>query len=215
MLKKKFPEVCGLHDVGKMQTGTFEQERSEFVQIMHCYESHWVLATNMNCKEKQINIYDSNRSGDVSLDTKEAIASMVKTSHPYFFLTFPDVQQQAGDSDCGLYTLAFAYTLCSGTDPAKISYKQAEFRPHFMQCLKKKAIEGFPQERVMKVPGKAMLCRVNVFCICRLPDAGDSIIKCSNCSAVFHYACVEVAEDVVPYTWLCASCDELDFDINL
>ena len=34
----------------------------------------------------------------------------------------------------------------------------------------------------------------------RLPDAGDSMIKCSNCSAVFHCACVEVAEDVVPYT---------------
>jgi len=50
---------------------------------------------------------------------------MVKTS-PYFFLTFPDVQQQAGDSDCGLYTLAFAYTLCSGIDLAKISYKQAK-----------------------------------------------------------------------------------------
>ena len=99
LLKKKFPEVCGLHDVGKMQTGTFEQERSEFVQILHCYESHWVLATNINCKEKQINIYDSNHSGDVSLDTKEAIASMIKTPYLYSFLTFPDVQQQESDSD--------------------------------------------------------------------------------------------------------------------
>jgi len=59
---------------------------------------------------------------------------MVKTS-PYFFLTFPDVQQQAGDSDCGLYTLAFAYTLCSGIDLAKISYKQVELRPHFFAVL--------------------------------------------------------------------------------
>ena len=49
---------------------------------------------------------------------------MVKTPHPYFFLTFPAVQQQADDTDCGLYTLTFAYTLCSGADPAK-TYKQA------------------------------------------------------------------------------------------
>ena len=93
LLKKKFPKVCGLYDVGKMQTGTFELERSEFVQFLHCYESQWVLITNVNCKEKQINIYDSNRSGDVSLHTKEAIASIVETSHPYFFLSFPDIQQ--------------------------------------------------------------------------------------------------------------------------
>ena len=67
----------------------------------------------------------------------------------------------------------------------------------------------------MKVPGKAMLCRVNVFCICRLPDAGDNMIKCSHCSASFHCACIEVAEDVVPYTWLFTACGELDFDSNL
>ena len=131
----------------------------------------------------------------------------------HFFLTFPDV---VGGSDCGLYALAFAYTMCSGTDPAKISYKQDEFRPHFLQCLHKKAIEGFPQEDVMKNPGKAMLCRVNnIFCICRLPDAGDNVIKCSNCSTIFHCACVNVAKDIVSYMWLCASCDKSDIDGNL
>ena len=206
LLKKKFPKVGGLHDVGKMQTGTFEQEHSEFVQVLHCYESHWVLATNKNCKEKQIIIYDSNRSGDVSLDTKEAIASMIKISHPYFYLTFPDVQQQTGDSDYGLYTLAFAYSLCNGKDPAKISYKQAEFRTHLLQCIEKKAIKDFPQERVMKVPGKAMLCKVKVYCVCRLPDAGDGMIKCSKCSASFHCTCVDVVCDDMPQSWCCTSC---------
>ena len=57
-----------------------------------------------------------------------------------------------------------------------------------------------------------MLLRVNVFCICH---SGDNMIKCSNSSAIFHCACVEVAEDVVPYTWLCKSSDELDFNSNL
>ena len=113
---RKISEVGGLHDVGKMQTVTFEQESGEFVQILH---SHCVLATNKNCKEKQIIIYDSNCSGDVSLDTKQAVVSMIKH---HLLIIFPDVQQQAGDSNCGLYTPAFAYSLCNGKDPAKISY---------------------------------------------------------------------------------------------
>ena len=75
LLKKKFPQFGGFRDVGKMQTNTFEQEDGEFIQVLHCYESHWVLVTNKDCKEKQVMVYDSNRSGDVSLDTKRAIAS--------------------------------------------------------------------------------------------------------------------------------------------
>ena len=91
LLRKKFPEINGFHDVGKMQTNTFEREEGEFVQVLHCFGSHWVLVTNKNCKEKQVMVYDSNCSGDLSLDTKKAVASMIRTPHSYFFLTFSDV----------------------------------------------------------------------------------------------------------------------------
>ena len=205
LLKKKFPQFGGFQDVGKMQTNTFEQEDGEFIQVLHCYESHWVLVTNKDCKEKQVMVYDSNRSGDVSLDTKRAIASMIRTPHSYFFLTFQDVQQQDGGSCCGLFSLAFAYSLCSGIGPAKIVYKQTEFCNHFLQCLKNRAIDKFPQEDIMKVPGKAILWRVNVFCLCRLPDGGDPMIRCSKCSKPFHRSCVTF-DDTTSYVWFCSIC---------
>ena len=68
------------------------------------------------------------RTGDLCPNGKEAIASLVEH-------TFPDVQQQDGGFDCGLYALAFGYSLCAGTDPAKLVYIQAEFRSHFLRCL--------------------------------------------------------------------------------
>ena len=66
-----------------MQTSTFEREEGEFVQVLHCFKSHWVLVTNKNCKEKQVMVYDSNCSRDLSLDTKKAAASMIRTPHSY------------------------------------------------------------------------------------------------------------------------------------
>ena len=125
-----------------MQTNTFERE-GEFVQVFHCFESHWVLVTNKNCKEKQVMVYDSNCSRDLSLDTKKTVASMIRTPHSYFFLTFSDVQQQEDGSCCGLFALALAYSLCSGVDPAVILYKQTEFWSHFLQCLKREQSTNF------------------------------------------------------------------------
>jgi len=205
LLKKKFPGTNGFHDVGKMQTNSFQQEEGEFVQVLHCFESHWVLVTNKNCKEKQVMVYDSNCCGDLSFDTKKAVASLIRTPHSYFFLTFPDVQQQEGGSCCGLFSLAFAYSLCSGADPTKILYKQTEFRSHFLQCLKKREISKFPQQDVLKVPGKAMLRRVNVYCLCRSPDAGDSMIRCAKCSMLFHHTCIS-DDTAIPSVWLCTFC---------
>ena len=55
---------------------------------------------------------------------EKIITSLVRTPRKYLSLTFPDVQQQQGGSDCGLYALAFSFSLCSGTDRAKLVYHQ-------------------------------------------------------------------------------------------
>ena len=78
------------------------------------------------------------------MSIKEVVASLLRLSQTYIYLTSPDVQQQVGTSDCGLYALAFAYTLCSGKDAAKFQYNQAQFRNHFLECLKKGRLMLFP-----------------------------------------------------------------------
>ena len=100
------------------------------------------------------------------------------------YLTFLDVQQQVGSSDCGLYSLAFAYTLCNGRDLAKLEYYQVQFREHFLECLKNGVIDAFPHT-VMKNPKKPFLGKFSVYFIC-LPNTGDSMVQCCDCKEWLH-----------------------------
>ena len=121
MIKAKFPRISGLQDVGRSDTCTFEEKDGNFVQILNIHNSHWICVTNVDSKSNEVKVYDSMCTGDIPMNTKEVVASLVRLSQTYIFLTFPDVQQQVGSSDCGLYSLAFANTLSSGKDPAILS----------------------------------------------------------------------------------------------
>ena len=142
MIKAKFPELSGLQDVGRSNTCTFEEEDGKFVQILNIHDTHWICVTNIDSKSNEVKVYDSMCTGDIPMNAKEVVASLVRLSQTYIFLTFPDVQQ-VGSSDCGLYSLAFAYTLSSGKDPAKLEYNQMHFREHFLECLMKGEITPF------------------------------------------------------------------------
>ena len=58
LLKAKFPGTLGLQDVGKPQTCSFVDEgEGEFVQIINCFNNHWVCVTNKNCKQNKVRPY--------------------------------------------------------------------------------------------------------------------------------------------------------------
>ena len=205
LLKKRFPKVAGLQDVGKSQTCTFDSKGGEFVQVLSCYNSHWILASKIKCKNNQVNIYDSSRTGDVPISTKKIVTSLVESTGKHLLLTFPDVQQQTGGSDCGLFFLAFAYSLCSGEVPETITYKQNELRSHFLQCLVKKEISSFPADEMLRIPAKPLLKTFSIFCYCRLPDSGDGMVKCSQCLERFHWSCIQEDKDTLPLNWRCSA----------
>ena len=85
LMKEKFPHVSGLQDVGRNDTSTFEEEVGCFVQILNCCNSHWICATNINCKSNEVHVFDSMRTGDIPLSTKEVVASLMKLSQTYIF----------------------------------------------------------------------------------------------------------------------------------
>ena len=191
-MKAKFPNVSGLQHVGRGDTCTFDEEVGCFIQIVNCRNSHWICATSINCKPNEVRIFDSMRTGDIPLSTKEVVASLMELSQTYIFLTFPDVQQQVGGSECGLYSLAFAYSLCSGKDPARLEYNQAHFHEHLLWCLRKREISDFPHSPIMKNPKKPLWCKFAVYCLCCLPNTGDSMIQCFKCSEWFHFTCINL-----------------------
>ena len=153
-----------------------------------------------------MNIYDSSHTGDVPISTKEVVASLVESTRKHLSLTFPDVQQQTGGSDCGLFILAFAYSLCSGEAPETITYKQNELRSHFLQCLVKKEISSFPANKMLRIPAKPLLKTFSIYCYRRLQDSGDGMVKCSQCLECFHWSCIQEDKDTLPLNWKCSAC---------
>ena len=75
-------------------------------------ECGWVCLTNKHCKPATVKVYDGRRTGDLPLSDKEVVAALVKSKQERFHLLFPDVQQQSDSSSCGLFSLAYAQTLC-------------------------------------------------------------------------------------------------------
>ena len=57
------------------------------------------------------------------------------------------MQQQQGTVDCGLFTIAYAVSLATGKDPARIKFKQQCIRSFFVDCVKKRHIDTFPTEK--------------------------------------------------------------------
>ena len=58
--------------------------------------------------------FDSLPSGDVSVRSKDQIGALLCTKERQITLDYPAVQIQKGGSDCGLFAVAFATSLCTG-----------------------------------------------------------------------------------------------------
>lgn len=209
LLRKRFPKVCGLQDVILSRTLTFQQQGdNEFVQILNCANQHWVCVSTIGCKPKLVKVYDSMRVGDLPASTEESIAAMLNCRTRNIYLVYPDVQQQTDGSSCGLFSLAFAHTLCEGNDPAITMYSQDTLRSHLLACLQAKKITPFENWRSpYKNPGKNLKSRIQVFCSCRLPDTGDDMVQCKKCKEWFHYTCVGIPLSTkLTGKWNCSNC---------
>ena len=62
----------------------------------------------------------------------------------HMFFNNRDVQRQEGFNDCGLFALAYMYTLCSVNNPSLCSYTQSKMRDHHNHCVTNKIFEAFP-----------------------------------------------------------------------
>ena len=57
---------------------------------------------------------------------------------------------QQGETDCGLFAIAFAYHAARGDDLSKIKFHQEKMRQHLVQCFIKKRLEPFPHATLEK-----------------------------------------------------------------
>ncbi len=90
-------------------------------------------------------------------------------------------------SDCGLFSLAFATSLCAGVNPAEECYTQSDFRVHLFKCLENRL---FPTKARKNKVVSLHHFTVEVHCTCRQPEYGR-MISSDYCLKWFHKDCVK------------------------
>ena len=108
------------------------------------------------------------------------------------------VQRQKGCSDCGLFALAFAATLCSGSCPSNMVYKQSSMRKHLLNCFLHFSMTIFAGRKITR-PSKRACSEViiDLFCkcTCRYPKYG-LMAQCDKCKEWFHENCKSISTTV-------------------
>ena len=87
-----------------------------------------------------INIYDS-MFRSCSPHIQQQIACIMNTKYSHIQANFVNVNHQNGSSDCGVFAVAFAVSLCYGLQPAKFCYNQNNMRSHLIQFIAWKEVE--------------------------------------------------------------------------
>ena len=89
--------------------------------MLHTGKNHWVTVSTIGCKDSEIFVYISQTSFLTTSLTKQ-ITSLLATPKKNITVMYVDVQMQDGNSNCGLFVVAFAATLANGGQPGTCGY---------------------------------------------------------------------------------------------
>ena len=191
MLREKFPNTTGLHDVCFCDTLSFPHDPPEgVVQILNVANSHWVCISSKDCKPGTIMVYDSLRSGDLPLSVKEVIAALLKCDKKKIFLLFQMCSNSLTHQavDCLLWQMLILYVKEKILPRLSMTFLLCELT-FFIVC-KKQEFTAFPLTGSMYNPAKPLSTRI--YCLCRLPDRGDKMVCCDECKEWFHFVCMDL-----------------------
>ena len=144
MLKSQFPDVQGLQYSmkSKSQLSNFGPVTGDSIQIHHDGGFHWVVSTS---KGDEIFVYDSlypKPSQNLSTQLRSCYKNFIKKDG--LKVQYKNVSKQNGQSDCGVYAIAYAFDIASGKSPDQIVYNQCLMRKHLVECIEKDSLSSFP-----------------------------------------------------------------------
>ena len=124
-------------------------------------------------------------------------------------VTAVPVQQQTGETDCGLFSVAAAVHIASGDIGLTTTFTQETMKHHLLQCFTQQKISPFPAApSATKIKrNKVKHLFVTQYCSCAMPESFDTnMIQCDKCAEWFHFKCVGLSKNRNPRTWSCSTC---------
>ena len=141
LLKLQFPWVNGLQNTLLQSKNNPDKPLQDQLQVIHCCtRDHWIVASTVNCKDGEVNIYDYVYS-TVDEETDKVLANLFHYSSSVKVM---QTQKQVGGNDCGLFAIAIAIAIAFGADPTKLLFDQVAMRSHLVQCFTDKVMKLFP-----------------------------------------------------------------------
>ena len=133
-------------------------------------------------------VYDSMGHTDVPQEVKQQVAAMILSPTNKITLIFESVQRQHNSNNCGVFTIAFATSICVSANPSILLYDQTCLRSYLTKCLESGMMELFPaKERKAQRPYSRV--QYEIFWSCRLMRGDDKMARCDGCHEWYHKTC--------------------------
>ena len=143
------------------------------MQIIHVRGNHLCTVSNVGCDNGVVDIYDS-----LCMSVSNVTASLMYSSSSKLVVRMMDVGMQSNGSNCGVLA-AFAYDVCSHSNPCRAKYDHKLIRQHLADCLEKCCLSRFPVLGERRSSSVRHTQSVDLHYSCRLPEEkGDKMAEC-------------------------------------
>lgn len=142
LLQKINPNIEGFQRPTLGPVRQFDTMTSEFIQLLHVGNNHWVCLTSIGCPPGEVQLLDSLMKPVITQEIQELAQNLYGPNLNR--ITNMPVQQQTNGSDCGVFAVAFATCLVYGQNPCNVTFDVPKMRPHLIQCLKRGCMNLFP-----------------------------------------------------------------------
>ena len=208
LLHSQYPSIDGFHSTTEVSAGMADILRGGAIQILHVRSNHWVClaVAEDRCGAK---LFDS-LYNTIPNSLIDMIIGLLHPEKDEITIENMKMQEQRGASDCGLFAIAVATSLCHGEDPTIIRWDQTRLRPHFMECLEAEWMRPFPRDRdEPEDKGQTkVVIKQPIHCICRQRRKNrERMMQCKNCMKFFHMKCLKL-KTRVSNTWKCDTCSK-------
>lgn len=208
LLQQQFPHICGLQSTLLGTNLRFSVMPSEGVQILHC-SKHWICISTIGCSPGHVRVYDSLFS-TLSSSAVRQVCNLLHSTEPELTVHMMNVQVQSGGSDCGLFAIAYAHTLCLGQDPCSKMWTQDIMRRHLVDCFSHGLLSPFPSASKQQHFSSAVKNTFSfpLFCSCRMPEDKKGMAQCVECQEWYHQKCHKIPRSVFTKKepWCCPCC---------
>ncbi len=141
------------------------------IQILFVEErEHWVVSSFTNGKLK---LYDSCSTGGLTSSLQVQLAQIYGDQFAVNKVYIEPVQQQEGEMDCGVFSIANAYTMLhmQAKSTKDVTYDSHQMRSHIQHCFEAKTFSPFPPSQnsasINRCDPRQIV--IELYCTCGLP----------------------------------------------